>query len=1119
MALSREEKTVGKMENGIKKEKRIKFVEDTRTLLQIVPGRPSFGMRPPRGGSMMGANPEGRNAQKSLGTEGLARILHAQDRQRTYKEKGTGTRCIKHRTPISYEMYFEPEHYRFYLSVPTASYRSVSEHVKKAWPGAGVKVEEEDYLEMFEEQPASYCEIKMGKYYIFPLNFASGEPLNSLINVAKGLKAGEKMMFQTMMIPLKTSWQIKARDVFNTYEETGISVPGSGFEGVLKSMEDEVIEVFDILTGSLLGLKEEEKKKKVALKPADRELEAVRSKISESAFKCMMRVFVIAETQGRRNEILTDVANALRAVEGRNLLEMSAIHYQVPLDLTKRYSGVAQELSFNRNVLTISEMAGLLQAPDQGTLERNPQIRRSDQQEVPVPKEMYDGVIPIGIINPLDPKILYWNHRDMERFITTKVLMGAPGSGKTTYLQLLINRFYALRQSVFIFDIIKQCEFTKEVEESLDPSAYVVWDFSKADFYNHFSFNYCELYRDYEEDNFMKRQVIASYIQKQIVNFLDAMNANAQPLTPKMKRYLESVAQIVFVHKDQTLNDFMKVLSDYETRQKYLRKCENVRNSEGYLLVPEDIIRDVRALDKQEKIVDENGEEDFVWTTDETKVDAILTRLHVLKSDPRVRRMLENPVTEDYDLQSIILDPKVVMIRVPQQKNAVTGEYGYSEEIRSMITAFITFKLWLIKEALGCEGDEEELVENLLGEQVKRKDLHVVHMMYDEVHQIPQTIEMLAVHLKEFRKFRLGAIFTCHGITNFSKSAQEALQQIGTAYLLLSPTEHETVDKLKTCFSNIDPQDIKEMERHHVAAYVPAGSAYIGVMGRSPGLIKDFLALEQELKTKSVKVKRSRKKLTPSQRFFAQLEGAGICLEKAENAPIDKLINFVSKLFEKEACQKGFVEEELSGEMTKLLLTHEPDVLTEDEAAQLEACEFEEGTHLIVDDQAPLVKCQTQSNPSVVKFFHRFLKGATIKKAAVAPSKSPDLGSQTVKVESKGDESVPTSSPRWQEEANPFVQKAREQALRYRNRLSEVEKSPEKNIQPTSVPTSEKEPVTVEKKDKPSDYIDVGAIVRRSPRKETGDELSLTSTPTQPIIPNETTLDWGEFFNAEASNR
>ena len=1102
------------MENGIKKEKRIKFVEDTRTLLQIVPGKPTLGMRSPRmGGSMMGSTPEGRSSQRSLGTEGLARILHAQDRQRTYKEKGTGTRCIKHRTPISYEMYFEPENYRFYLSVPTASYRSVSEHVKKAWPGAGVKVEEEDYLEIFEEQPASYCEIKMGKYYIFPLNFASGEPLNSLINVAKGLKAGEKMMFQTMMIPLRTSWQIKARDVFNTYEETGISVPGSGFEGVLKSMEDEVVEVFDILTGSLLGLKEEEKKKKVALKPSEKELEAIRSKISESAFKCMMRVFVIAETQGRRNEILTDVANALRAVEGRNLLEMSAIHYQVPLDLTKRYSGIAQELSFNRNVLTISEMAGLLQAPDQGILERNPQIRRSDQQEVPIPKEMLNGVVPIGVINPLDPQLLYWNHRDMERFVTTKVIMGAPGSGKTTYLQVLINRYYALRQSVFIFDVIKQCEFTKEVEESLEPGTYEIWDFSKEEFYNHFSFNYCELYRDFDETNYMKRQIVATLIQKQIIRFLDAMNENAQPLTPKMTRFLESVAQIVFVHKNQTLNDFIQALSDYDMRQSYIRRCESTPIKEnGERLISPDIIKEVQKLDKYDEDADE-------WITDEGKIDGILTRLHILRSDPRVRRMLENQMTDAYDLQEVVLNPKIVMIRVPQQKNSYTGEYGYSEEIRAMITAFITFKLWLIKESLGVEGDENELVENLLGEKVKRKDLHVVHMIYDEVHQFSQTVEMLGVHLKEFRKFRLGAVFTCHGITNFSATVQKELSKLGAAYLLLSPTEHETVDALKNHFSNLDPQEIKEMERYHLAAYVPAEGSYVSVIAKSPGPIQEFLALEKELSAPKKSRKKKRQKLTASQRFFAQLEGAGICLEKAENAPIDKLINFVSKLFEKEACQKGFVEEELSGEMTKLLLTHEPDVLTEDEAAQLEACEFEEGTHLIVDAQVPLVKCQTQSNPSVVKFFHRFLKGSTMEKAAVAPSKTPDLGNQTVKAESKGGESVPTSSPRWQEEANPFVQKAREQALRYRNRLSEVEKSPEKNIQPTSVPTSEKEPVTVEKKDKPSDYIDVGAIVRRSPQKETGDEPSLTSTPTKPIIPNETTLDWGEFFNSEASNR
>ena len=58
-------------------------------------------------------------------------------------------------------------------------------------------------------------------------------------------------------------------------------------------------------------------------------------------------------------------------------------------------------------------------------------------------------MVPIGIINPSDPEIVYWDHHNIEQFIQPKVVVGAPGSGKTTYLQLCINRYADLKQSVF----------------------------------------------------------------------------------------------------------------------------------------------------------------------------------------------------------------------------------------------------------------------------------------------------------------------------------------------------------------------------------------------------------------------------------------------------------------------------------------------------------------------------------------------------------------------------------------------------------------------------------------------------------------------------------------------
>lgn len=466
---------------------------------------------------------------------------------------------------------------------------------------------------------------------------------------------------------------------------------------------------------------------------------------------------------------------------------------------------------------------------------------QTKEQEGVIPKEMLEGVVPIGIIDASDPKILYWDHHDVERFILSKIIVGAPGSGKTTYLQLLTNRYAALKQSVFVFDAVRQCEFTKELEASLEPGTYEIWDFSKEDFYRRFSFNYQELYRAFDEEDYIKRQVIASHIWHQIHHFLEVCKGDGAPLRVKTLRYLESVAQLVFVHRDQTLNDFIKVLFDYETRQSYLKRAELAPvKKDGGRLVSEEVLSWVKRLDRFD---DTQGQ----WVTNESEIKDVLDRFKTFAADPRIQQMFENPTTEAYDFEEAILNPKIIMVRVPQQRDVVTGESGYLEVHREMIMAFITFKLWLVKELLGCDLNEDEWVENSLGERVKRKDLYVTHLMFDEIHQFPQFIEGLSGYLKEFRKFRLVPLFTCHGFTNLSKGVQREFAKLGAAYICFSPIEIQTIEALKSQFSEVDLHGIQDMERYHLAAYLPVRGSYVGVRAKTPGRLQDFLALEEQL--------------------------------------------------------------------------------------------------------------------------------------------------------------------------------------------------------------------------------------------------------------------------------
>ena len=1067
------------------KKQRFKVVEDTRTLLRIYPGKGKYGLR--AGGSKPGTT--GASGTRVVGPEGLARILHAQDRQRMYKEKETGTRCFKQRTPISYEMCFEPKHYQFFMSVPTSSYRSVSEHIKKDWEGATIKVEEDDYIEQFADAPASYCEVEMDKYYIFPMKFAQGEPLNSLINVASGLREGEKMMVQLMMIPLKTSWQIKARDLLYLYEDTGVSTPSKGMEGFFKEAEDSIVDVLDTLTCSLFGLKEEERKPRKSIAPSEGELKSIRAKLSESAFRCMIRIYAIGESSQRRTEILTEAANALRVVEGINVLAPARIHHQVPLDVARRYTGFVQELAFNRNVLTISEIAGMLQAPDSAMMERYPQIDRSQQQSLtPPPPHMFEGLVPVGVMNPdSDPKIIYWDHRDMEKFMVTKIAIGAPGSGKTTFLQTYIHCLKRLHHGVFVFDIIEKCGLTREIAESLDPEDYEIWDLETE--WTQMSFDYCELYRNFDEDKYIARKIRANEIAGQIIKLLNALNG--AEFTDRMEKVVRSVAKIVFTFKDQTLNDFIKVLRFADVREEAIERAKRVpKNSQGQELFTREDIEDLDILEKKDKEGNKTGE------TDMDIVNPILTRLAVLSEDPRTYQMLNNKPAPKYDMEEAVLKNKIILIRVPQTASE-EGELGFSEQTRAMITAFFSFKLWLVKQGMMAGRDENKLVMNPLGEMVPLRDLYVTHMVYDEVHQIPETLNVLGQHMKEFRKFRLTPMFTCHGLTNFDKKVVSEISKLGAAFLMLAPTDPETIETLvKSPIRGLTFEDISEMDKYYLTAHVPAGNNYLSIVLKSPGTIQNFEALEKELEAKKRKKRKKteRRQLTPAQRFFAQLQSIGIHLDKAEDAPIDKLLNTFGKWFSKTANSLDGDPEVLEAEIVESMIKEELEIIDLDE--------MESGFELVVaPEEPPLVKCQTQSNPSMVKWIQqRFSK----------PQKTQEIADETHTIQVKEEAitvkpdkviEIKTVQKMKESDENPFVKRAREQAERYRQAKPTVKKTT--TIQNDKTPTISE----WEKEDEPIDLqAAFNELIEESPKVYSGGKDGVSTN--QKVQP----LDWTQFF-------
>ncbi len=135
-------------------------------------------------------------------------------------------------------------------------------------------------------------------------------------------------------------------------------------------------------------------------------------------------------------------------------------------------------------------------------------------------------------------------------------------------------------------------------------------------------------------------------------------------------------------------------------------------------------------------------------------------------------------------------------------------------------------------------------------------------------------------------------MFATHGLSVFGNVEKE-LDNLGCAYILLSPTEHATIEKLAKKFEpDVSVEELYKLPKRYLAAYVPGGEGYVPFIAKAPGPIAQYQKLLESLNQKQpTQTKKREKAYLPADKFFNKLEQFGIRVERTADAPINHLIN------------------------------------------------------------------------------------------------------------------------------------------------------------------------------------------------------------------------------------
>jgi hypothetical protein len=237
-----------------------------------------------------------------------------------------------------------------------------------------------------------------------------------------------------------------------------------------------------------------------------------------------------------------------------------------------------------------------------------------------------------------------------------------------------------------------------------------------------------------------------------------------------MIRYLYAAAMVVFIHPGKTINDVFQVLRRWQIRNEYIRLAKY----SGCFAEDDEVLYDLEELHERDK----DGK---IVGTRESIIIGILNRIIVLNKNIYLKAMLKAPVNEIIDFEQFIKEGKTVLIRIPQT-------VFVDPQVRDTLVTYFISRIWLTVQ---------------LRDQ---KDNRLCNIIIDEVHQVPTAANFVKNHITEFRRHRLGTVFTVHYLRQF-KTLLEAVKSAGASYMLLAGTEK---DNLKALEEELLPFTIQE---------------------------------------------------------------------------------------------------------------------------------------------------------------------------------------------------------------------------------------------------------------------------------------------------------------------
>ena len=696
---------------------------------------------------------------------------------------------------VWWEVFLHKGQIKFYLIVPDKDdiKHSLIRQVMKTWKQANVK-EVNDYIPGFTPDNTSISKLTLKHHTVLSLDTQNPHysPLEALLNAKHYIKEDDIALLQIGMRPMGSGWNDTAADLYDKIKKDG-KVPrkkgkriskGDVIHQIMYAIGVVAEEVMNLLGDFLIPGWESDKGMSEAIKGRNGELDATctRHKTRSDAFSTEIRVVARSEDSDRRRSIIRAIVSGFDPLEGDNKLEEQSV---LPKKLAAEIQKVTERrmtLKINGDILCALELAKIINVPDQkAQIEHYNELSLvSHRGEADVPKEIFidDGGVPFATYEDNDGahKVIYFNATNKNLFCMPRVIIGEPGTGKTTLcVGDTIESFLRGYGGVVVdaADGKLASRILSLVPPELKHKVKII-DFTNTEYPIGLGWN--EIFTRVKNTD-----VIEDLIVEEIFAFIYLVTKTE--LNMRSKQWVENAIKATFTTPDATLQDVESMLNNAEYRARIIPTIADPELRSDWMYYHEKL-----KPEERKTIYDE------AW-----RRLAPVMRKKALKNF-----ILQKPKKDSngdylFDIRKWMDEGCLVLVKA----NETLGE-----TLQTALVSFLISKLNLAMVSREDISDED--------------DRHPCFLRLDEPDHYIKGSERWRNMLTRFRKYRCGLNLYFHGwqqLKEADKDLPKIIRKAGPHYIVFQTDEDNLLD--------LKPVIEPEFKVHEVAKGMPQYHAVI----------------------------------------------------------------------------------------------------------------------------------------------------------------------------------------------------------------------------------------------------------------------------------------------------